>query len=196
MTLVCHHWVRIRRPHKMSLKISPKGSCITAKWSLQKSTYQGENNSFLFREKKFLRTRSYSSRLVSMFVNHGTSGCNHGTSGCDHGTSGCNHDFFVCRRDKYCNLRSFIIFVCFDGERSLGKNQVRGSECQGSGIGSEKHHVHSQAPLTIFHHRNNRIVRYESNKPIKSKLTYRQSINQSINQPKGLQWKSTLDWLI
>ena len=33
---------------------------------------------------------------------------------------------------------------------------------------------------------------YESNKPIKSKSTYR----QSINQPKGLQWKSTLDWLI
>ena len=36
------------------------------------------------------------------------------------------------------------------------------------------------------------IVRYESNKPIKSMLTYR----QSINQLKGLQWKSTLDWLI
>ena len=36
------------------------------------------------------------------------------------------------------------------------------------------------------------IGRYESNKPIKSKLTYR----QSINQPKDLQWKSTLDWLI
>ena len=34
---------------------------------------------------------------------------------------------------------------------------------------------------------------YESNKPIKSKLTYRQSINQST---KGFQWKSTLDWLI
>ena len=36
------------------------------------------------------------------------------------------------------------------------------------------------------------MVRYESNKPIKSKLAYRQSINQS----KGIQWKSTLDWLI
>ena len=36
------------------------------------------------------------------------------------------------------------------------------------------------------------IVRYGSNKPIKSKLTFL----QSINQPKDLQWKSTLDWLI
>ena len=36
------------------------------------------------------------------------------------------------------------------------------------------------------------IIRCESNKPIKSNLTYR----QSINQPRGLQWKSTLDWLI
>ena len=36
------------------------------------------------------------------------------------------------------------------------------------------------------------IVPYESNKPIKPKLTYR----QSINQPKDLQWKSRLDWLI
>ena len=36
------------------------------------------------------------------------------------------------------------------------------------------------------------IVRYDSNKPIKPKLTYR----QSINQPKCLQSKSTLDWLI
>ena len=33
---------------------------------------------------------------------------------------------------------------------------------------------------------------YESNKPIKPKLAYR----QSVNQPKGLQWESTLDWLI
>ena len=40
------------------------------------------------------------------------------------------------------------------------------------------------------------IGRCESNKPIKSKFTHRQSINQSINQQKGLQWKSTLDWLI
>ena len=31
-----------------------------------------------------------------------------------------------------------------------------------------------------------------SNKPIKSNLTFR----QSINLPKGLLWKSTLDWLI
>ena len=37
------------------------------------------------------------------------------------------------------------------------------------------------------------IVRYESNKPIKSKSTYRQSINQSSE---SLQRKSTLDWLI
>ena len=36
------------------------------------------------------------------------------------------------------------------------------------------------------------IGQYESNKPIKSQLTYR----QSINQLKGLQWKFTLDWLI
>ena len=36
------------------------------------------------------------------------------------------------------------------------------------------------------------IMRYESNKPVKSKLTDR----QSINQPKGLQWRSMIDWLI
>ena len=39
------------------------------------------------------------------------------------------------------------------------------------------------------------IVRYESNQPIKSKLTYRQSINQSINRKVYNGSLRLIDWL-